>query len=109
MESVLESVHSAFCRMRPNIRLASKKGRTHRAWERDACIDRIRWKGCKTVNLVILFIVFLVTPPLRDFYGLTLLRQTDHYLLIVLAVIVWLFVLRFVWRAQLFERYLNID
>jgi len=61
------------------------------------------------IGLLLLFIVFLVTPFLRDFYRLTLLRQTDHYVIIAVAVIIWLFVLRFVWRARLVERYLNTE
>jgi cation-transporting ATPase E len=61
------------------------------------------------IALFFLFVVFLVVPPLRDFYGLTPLRQLDHYVIIALAVIIWLFVLRFVWRARLVERYLNMD
>jgi cation-transporting ATPase E len=62
-----------------------------------------------SIGLIILFFVFLLIPPLREFYGLTLLRQPDHYLVIALAVIAWVFVLRFVWRAKLVERYLNVD
>ena len=62
-----------------------------------------------SIGLLLLFIIFLVTPALREFYGLTLLRQSDHYVVIALAVIIWLFILRFVWRARLVERYLNMD
>ena len=62
-----------------------------------------------SVGLLILFFVFLATPALREFYGLTLLRQTNHYLVIALAVIIWVFVLRFLWRGRLVERYLNVD
>jgi cation-transporting ATPase E len=61
------------------------------------------------IGLLILFIVFLATPALRDFYGLTLLRRTDHYVIIALAAIIWVFVLRTLWRARLVERYLNVD
>jgi len=61
------------------------------------------------IGLFFLFVVFLAVPPMRDFYGLTPLRQLDHYVIIALAVIIWLFVLRFVWRARLVERYLNMD
>ncbi len=61
------------------------------------------------IGLLVLFGIFLVTPPLREFYGLSLLRRPDHYIVIALATIAWLFILRFVWRAKLVERYLNVD
>lgn len=61
------------------------------------------------VGLLLLFVVFLVVPPLREFYGLSLLRKPDHYVVIVLAAVAWIFILRFVWRARLVERYLNVD
>jgi cation-transporting ATPase E len=62
-----------------------------------------------SLGLLILFIVFLATPALREFYGLTLLRQSDHYVVIALSVIIWVVILRFVWRARLVERYLKMD
>jgi cation-transporting ATPase E len=62
-----------------------------------------------SIGLIILFFVFLLTPPLREFYGLTLLRQADHYVVIALAAVVWVFLIRLVWRAKLVERYLNVD
>jgi len=62
-----------------------------------------------SIGLIFLFFVFLATPALREFYGLTLLRQSNHYVVIALAVIIWVFILRFVWRARLVERYLNMN
>ncbi len=61
------------------------------------------------IGLLILFFVFLATPTLREFFGLRLLRQSYHYVVIALAAIIWVFVLRFIWRTRLIERYLNID
>jgi cation-transporting ATPase E len=61
------------------------------------------------IGLLILFFVFLAIPTLREFYGLSLLRQPYHYVVIALAAIIWVFVLRFIWRARLIERYLNFD
>jgi cation-transporting ATPase E len=61
------------------------------------------------IGLLLLFLVFLVAPVLREFYGLALLRQPSHYVFIALATIIWVFILRFVWRARLVDRYLNMD
>jgi cation-transporting ATPase E len=61
------------------------------------------------IVLLIVFVVFLVIPTTRDFYGLTLLEGWEHYFVIAMASIIWIFGLRFVWRAQLVERYLNMD
>jgi len=62
-----------------------------------------------SIGMILLFGIFLVIPFLRDFYGLILLRRLDHYLIIVVAVFAWLFFTRYVWRARLLERYLNVD
>jgi len=66
------------------------------------------WRPTRlSVGLFILFIVITATPFMHEFYDLTLLRQADHYLVIAVAVVIWVFLLRFVWRARLVERYLN--
>jgi cation-transporting ATPase E len=61
------------------------------------------------VGLLLLFAVFLVVPFLRDFYGLIVLRSWTHYLAIGLAAAIWSVSVRVVWRANLVERYLNVD
>lgn len=61
------------------------------------------------IGLLSLFAVFLVLPLLREFYGLILLRSWTHYLVIALAAAIWVFCVRIVWRANLVERYLNVD
>jgi cation-transporting ATPase E len=58
--------------------------------------------------MLLLFGLFLVVPALREFYGLVLLRQPADYLAIALAVVIWALFLRFVWRARLVDRYLNV-
>jgi cation-transporting ATPase E len=60
------------------------------------------------IGLIFLFAVFLLVPPLRDFYGLMLLDRSGHYLIILLAVGVWVLLLRLAWRARLVDRYLNV-
>jgi len=61
------------------------------------------------IGLIVLFALFLLLPFLRDFYGLIVLRSWAHYLVIALAAAIWVFSVRFVWRANLVERYLNLD
>jgi len=61
------------------------------------------------IALLALLVVFLVVPFLRDFYGLILLENWFDYLRIALAVVAWVFLVRLVWRANLMERYLNVD
>ncbi len=59
-------------------------------------------------GLMLLFGLFLIVPPLRDFYGLIPLRRPTDYLIIGLAVVAWMLLLRIVWRARLVDRYLNV-
>jgi len=60
-------------------------------------------------GLLGLFALFLLVPPLRDFYGLIHLNQWSHYVVIALATVCWAVLVRFFWRANLVERYLNVD
>lgn len=61
------------------------------------------------IGLLFLFVVFLVVPFLRNFYGLILLDNPGNYLILAIAAAAWVFTVRFVWRANLVERYLNVD
>jgi cation-transporting ATPase E len=61
------------------------------------------------LGLLIVFALFLLIPPLRNFYGLTLLRQPSHYLIIMVATISWVFFTRLLWRTRLVDRYLNVN
>jgi cation-transporting ATPase E len=61
------------------------------------------------LGLFVLFFAGLQIPFLRDFYGLAGLRQPADYLIIIGVAIIWTFLLRFIWRGRLFERYLGID
>lgn len=61
-----------------------------------------------TIGLLLLFVIFIIVPPLRDFYGLSLLEKPSHYLVIVVAAIAWVFFLRQIWRSRLVDRYLNV-
>jgi hypothetical protein len=60
------------------------------------------------IGLLLIFIVVVAVKLLRDFFELVLLRPVD-YLVLGLAVVLWALVLRFVWRAHLFERFLGLE
>ena len=60
------------------------------------------------IGLLLIFIVVVAVKPLRDFFELVLLRPVD-YLVLGLAVVLWALVLRFVWHAHLFERFLGLE
>lgn len=58
--------------------------------------------------LGILYIIILLVPGLRDFFELTSLRMAD-YGLIAIALVAWTLILRYIWRAQIFARFLRLN
>lgn len=60
------------------------------------------------LGLFVFFFAGLQYLPLREFYGMSALRQPLDYVVILATTAIWTFVLRFVWRARLLERYLGI-
>src|SRR5690606_28392643 len=58
--------------------------------------------------MLLLFILILLITPVRDLFELILLPP-HYYALIVAGVLVWMLVVREVWRRRLFDRFLNID
>jgi cation-transporting ATPase E len=59
------------------------------------------------VGLMLAFLLISVTPPLRTLAALSPLEPRD-LALIVAALVVWLFLVRFFWRKQLIERFLGV-
>jgi cation-transporting P-type ATPase E len=57
--------------------------------------------------LGIVYIIIMLIPGLRDFFELTPLRLAD-YAIITIALFVWIFILRYIWRAHVFERFLRL-
>jgi len=55
-----------------------------------------------------LFGLIMAVPPLRAFFELMPLRGWD-YVIVAVAVIVWALLLRFAWRARLFQRLLDLE
>ena len=58
--------------------------------------------------MLALFVSVMAVPPWRQFWELLPLEAVD-YALIIGTTIVWAFVLRYVWRARLFERFLHLE
>jgi cation-transporting ATPase E len=60
------------------------------------------------VGMLGLYACVMAVTPLREFFELVSLRQTD-YALIGLVVVLWALVLRVIWRGRLMERLLSRD
>jgi cation-transporting ATPase E len=58
------------------------------------------------LGMLALYVVGLLVPMARQFFELPPLALQD-VLIIGLAVVVWAFILRFIWRANLLERLLG--
>jgi cation-transporting ATPase E len=58
--------------------------------------------------LILVFLLVLVFKPLRNFFELLILPPVA-YVLIGIALVLWLLILRQAWRAQWFERFLQLD
>jgi cation-transporting ATPase E len=56
--------------------------------------------------MFIAYVLLLFIPPLRTLFDLALLGFYD-YLFIVLLVVLWVFAVRWAWRARLLERFLS--
>ncbi len=53
-------------------------------------------------------VLLITVPPLRSLFDLVQLDGVD-YLLIAVCVVIWLFVVCWVWRARILERFLALD
>ena len=60
------------------------------------------------IVLGLVYIVIMLVPGLRDFFELTALSLSDWAVMVV-SLVVWVFVLRFFWRAEIFTRFLRLD
>jgi cation-transporting ATPase E len=78
----------------------------NQAWVGGDDLSGDRRPALLALGMLILYLVVTVTPPLRAFFELTLLRWTDYALIAALAA-AWAVVQRAVWRARLFERLLS--
>jgi cation-transporting ATPase E len=58
--------------------------------------------------MLALFVGVMAVPRWRQFWELLPLEPID-YGIVITATVVWAFVLRYVWRARLFERFLHLE
>jgi cation-transporting ATPase E len=60
------------------------------------------------LGLFLLFLIAFNLPVVGDFYGLIPLRQSLDYLIIAGTIVSWVLMLRYTWRVNLIDRYLNL-
>lgn len=60
-----------------------------------------------TVVLLLVYIMLMIVPGLREFFELALLEPRD-WLIIIGVLLVWAFALRFLWRSQVAGRFLRL-
>jgi cation-transporting ATPase E len=65
---------------------------------------RITWLA---LTMFLIYLILLLIPPLRAFFGLTLLDAND-YLVIGITAILWMFIVRWIWRAKMLEKFLGL-
>ncbi|MBZ0285814.1 MAG: HAD-IC family P-type ATPase [Anaerolineae bacterium] len=58
--------------------------------------------------LLLIYILLMVVPGLREFFELAILEPRD-WLIITVVLLAWTFALRFLWRTQLFNRFLRLS
>jgi cation-transporting ATPase E len=59
-------------------------------------------------GMLVLYGAIVALPPLREFFELSVLRWWDYLLLTALGV-VWALLMRFIWRARIFEKLFSLD
>src|SRR5215213_6887606 len=61
-----------------------------------------------TIALLPIYAVILTVPSLREFFGMRG-KMTVDFGIMVLVVLVWMYVLRWVWEAKVFDRFFGYD
>jgi cation-transporting P-type ATPase E len=58
--------------------------------------------------LLVIYVVIMLVPGLRDFFELAALEARD-WVLMGIALIIWTLAIRFVWQTRLFDRFLRLQ
>lgn len=67
------------------------------------------WRPTQLALILLgLYLVVLATPPLRNFFDLVPMPLGEYGALAALAI-AWAILLRWVWRARILERFLDVD
>ncbi|MEO8611985.1 MAG: HAD-IC family P-type ATPase [Chloroflexota bacterium] len=57
------------------------------------------------IVLGVIYVVIMLVPGLRDFFELSAFNLSQ-WVITIISLVVWVFLLRFLWRAQIFNRFL---
>ena len=71
-------------------------------------MDGDRRPAYLALAMVPIYAVILTVPALREFFGMRGKLNVD-FGIIVLVVLVWMYVLRWVWEARIFDRFFGYD
>ncbi len=71
-------------------------------------MDGDRRPAYLAMAMVPIYAIILMVPQLRDFFGMRAMRSVD-FGIIALVVLVWMYVLRWVWEAKVFDRFFGYD
>jgi hypothetical protein len=58
--------------------------------------------------MVPLYAIIMMVPALREFFGMRGRPNVD-FGIIALVVLVWMYLLRWVWEARIFDRFFGYD
>jgi cation-transporting ATPase E len=75
-------------------------------WRKEVSEDKR--PGILAVMLILVFQIFYFEPSIGAYFGL-LEKPPDIYVKILGLVVVWMFVIRAIWRNRLFERFLGLE
>ena len=71
-------------------------------------MDGDRRPAYLALAMVPLYAIILMVPALRGFFGLRG-KLTVDFGILVLVVLIWMYVLRWVWDAKIFDRFFGYD
>ncbi len=75
-------------------------------WRKE--VSRDKRPAIMAALLLVLFLVFYSVPVIGNYFGI--LQKPDLFFWIIMGlVVIWFFLIRAIWRAQLFERFLDIE
>ena len=79
-----------------------------RFWIGGDVLSRDRCNPALSFILFILFIDITILPLTQELFRLNTLQDLTHYALIGATVLIWIFVVRAIWRAPWLSRYVGI-
>jgi cation-transporting P-type ATPase E len=71
-------------------------------------MDGDRRPAYLALAMVPIYAIILSVPALRDFFGLRG-KLTVDFGILVLVILIWMYVLRWVWEAKIFDRFFGYD